>query len=166
MTLTYVTVFFCCCSDPQILCPILCLVKSVWDIGLEFPGILEVFRQHDDFWKLITLSVSNSLCILEDKICDESIGRSYLYQCQTFALEIMASEFFLQKYKKVQRPVLQQGSDDNIKVLQTISGIRKNGNELSLLQLTDIINPTKLRFSICGCSYDKKVVKGARVRVL
>lgn len=128
--------------------------------------MLEIFRQHDDFWKLITLSVSNSLCILEDTICDEWIGRSYLYQCQTFALEIMAAEFFLQKYKKVQRPVLQQGSDDNIKVSQTDSGIRKNGNELTLLQLTEAINPTKLGFSICGCRYDNKVVKGARVSIL
>ena len=81
-------------------------------------------------------------------------------------MEIMASEFFLQKYKKVQRPVLQQGSDDNIKVSQTDSRIRKKGNELTLLQLTEAINPTKLRFSICGCRYEKKVVKGARVSIL
>ena len=150
------------CSEPQILCPVLCLVKNIWEIGLEFPGILEVFRQHDDFWMLIVASVQDSLCILEeDTACDEWLARSYLYQCQTFALEIMACEFFLQRYKGVQ-----QAPDDSKPVSQVASGIRKYGNKLTLLQVIEAINPIKLKSSIFGCHYDNKVVKRARVSIM
>lgn len=153
-------------SQPHILSVILLLLRSLWQGGTEFPGILEAFRQRDGFWRMLVSYISHTLRVFEESInSDEWLVRSFQYQCQTSALQIMAGEFFLQQHKTFQQHIVYTGGNGDAKVANGISETRKSVNELSLVQLTKSLDPIKLIQSIAGSHYDKKVVVRAKAEM-
>ncbi|KAI5080087.1 hypothetical protein GOP47_0005566 [Adiantum capillus-veneris] len=147
-------------SQPKILSRLLLFLRSLWGGGTELSDIMEVFQKRVGFWSILTSCISNTPSVFHG--LEEFPARCFQYQCQTYALQIMAWELFLEREQIFQTKDTVKGVPTIDHVKQENSQETKSGVFFAMAQILQASDPTKLVQSFAVPHYDKEVALRAK----
>lgn len=151
-------------SHPDVLSGVLFVLKSLWEEGMEFAAILEGLRHREGFWNVLTVCDMN---VPSDSIIrtEEMRTKSFQYQCETWALQIMACDTFLQQYISCNEGSSLMTQIGDARVVHVNSEIRNGIDELPLVQWINSVHPSNIITSFARSHYDKTVFLKAKAEM-
>ncbi|KAH7373923.1 hypothetical protein KP509_17G079400 [Ceratopteris richardii] len=138
----------------EVVSRLLSLLKLLWEGGGEFSDILELLQKHVGFWTALTSYISN---VRDNFTGLELSNHGFRYRCQTYALEIIAWELFLER----EQIVYKTSCDDGKNVKEEL----KAGVKSALIQLLQAKDFVKVMQSLAVPQYDKSVITRAKAEL-
>ncbi|XP_010261283.1 PREDICTED: uncharacterized protein LOC104600140 [Nelumbo nucifera] len=129
-------------SHPYLLLHVLKFLKALWQGATQYVQILELFKTSDNFWKLLSSSISavaTTSTPLEDLSGVANLSLAYKYECHSVALDIIAHEMYLQEKLQQAEVSAKQSSEPSKERIENTVSKEKSGSA-SLTDLMDILS--------------------------